>query len=203
MQFLVETVCVNAPAGTFPCKPPRWLSFYYYQAEVDSESECVAAQDSTLGQLIERLVHGRDSPCEAPTCKKLGKEHCLIFMHNKERLCISLSTMNIADPEIAIEPDSASPSDLAELEATPPDSTRPRIATWTTCKICHAMTEPFLLSAATYSFSFAKWAELIIYHPNFVPHPGLCEHASEDRGALIRCFSMGKTVVSIAVDQIE
>lgn len=66
------------------------------------------------------------------------------------------------------------------------------------------MTTPSLLSVAAQSFSFTKWAELVIYDVDFVPMPELCEHASsEQRTTLVRCFAMGGTVVSVAAEKIE
>ncbi|KAL8277105.1 hypothetical protein RQP46_010533 [Phenoliferia psychrophenolica] len=131
MHFLVETACQSAGPTAPACKPPTWLTFDYWDASSPTSSPSSDRPDVTLGQLIERLVHNREVPCDTPTCK--------------------LST----------------------------------------------------LSPASYAFSFAKYAELVLYNSDFVPSPELCEHASHDRNALVRSFAVEGTVVSLGVDQIE
>lgn len=197
MQFLIETICLTA-GEALPCKPPKWTSFDYYDNHEPSPAGTTAGKDFKLGQLVELLVAGKDDICDSLACKKPGRDHAVYWMHSNERISISLATIPLADAD-------DDPTAELDLEAsTPPfESTHPRISLWTTCKICHASTKPMLMSAATYAYSFAKFAELLLYDPKFVPLPDLCEHAMNDREALVRSFSIGRTVVSMEVDQIE
>lgn len=186
MHFLVETACKDAEPSAQSCKLPQWLTFDYWEDISTLASEAKEDRpDNTLGQLLERLVAGQDVACDG--CKRPGREHCSYWMHNKERISVSLS----AHPAAPAAPEQ------------PNDSTRPRIGAWTTCRTCHAQTPVTALSAAAYAFSFSKYAELVLYNSEFVPLPELCDHASNDRNALVRSFSLGSTVVSLAVDQIE
>ncbi|KAK4699611.1 hypothetical protein P7C70_g6650, partial [Phenoliferia sp. Uapishka_3] len=184
MHFLAETACTSAGPTEVPCKPPTWLTFDYWDESHTPPLEGRPA-DVPLGQLIERLILGRDVACATPSCKRPGSEHCSYWMHNKQRISVSLSS-------------------LTPASATTPLSTNPRdIAAWTTCKTCHAQTPITKLSPASYAYSFTKYAELLLYDSGFVPTPVLCEHASGDRNALVRSFAIGEDVVSLEVDDIE
>lgn len=197
MQFLVETICLTAGTDALPCKPPKWISFDYFNSHDPSpHAGTTAGKDFKLGQLVELFVAGKDVVCGSAACKKPGHDHAVYWMHSNERISISLATIPLPVDE---------PTAELDLNATTPpfESTHPKICLWTICKTCHATTAPMLMSAATYSFSFAKFAELLLYDPNFVPLPDLCEHAMKDREALVRSFSIGRTVVRIEVDQIE
>lgn len=185
MQFLAETVVIDAPEGTVPCKPPQWLQFPFYQHD-----SATSSKDTTLGQLIERLIDRKDAPCDTSECKEVGSAHSLLLHHSKERLSISLSTI----PQ---------PYSERQLKVSPSDSTRPRIATWSTCNVCHAQTSPTLLSIAAYSYSFSKWCELVIYDTTFVPFPDLCDHVKDEPGVLVRSFAMGGNVVNVVLDKLE
>ncbi|SCV71037.1 BQ2448_3799 [Microbotryum intermedium] len=213
MQFLVETVRSDATSRTPPCKPPKWLAYDYYSdgsahSDIDGDVSTRPA-DSTLGQILERLVRKKDEACESPTCKMLQRDHRLVLMHSKDRLKISLSDLNddvLVEGKGAGTPEACDTGNLlAELNSLEQDpaSLVPRIAAWTSCKICQASTEPSLLSAASYAFSFAKWTELLLYDPNFVPLPDLCSHATDEKGALVRSFAIDRTVIKMVMDQIE
>lgn len=196
MHFLVETSCPDAGPTTPACKPPQWLSFNYW--DEDARRYCGAKEgrpDVTLGQLVERLVANKDAPCDTPGCKYFGIDHCTHWMHSKERISVSLSTIP-SSPLDESEP-------IVNLPLPKFETTRPRIGVFTTCRTCHAQTPVSLLSAAAYAFSFAKYAELVLYDSDFVPLPELCDHASTDRNALVRSFVKGRTVVSLGVEQIE
>lgn len=191
IQFLVETVLNHAAPDTLACRVPQSQSFSYYQNDqLSTDSTSNATRDLTIGQTIERFVEDRDLLCDAVGCTKLRHDHTTYYMHSKERIGISLSFL-VNDPN--------SPSVVEESY----DSVRPRISTWTTCQICHTMTDPHLLSTASLCFSFAKYAELLLYDPDVLPYPDLCEHAMKDRGALLRNFAIGKTVVTLKMDKIE
>ncbi|KAI5475980.1 hypothetical protein MNV49_000539 [Pseudohyphozyma bogoriensis] len=194
MQFLVEAACPDAEGELQQCKAPKWLAFSYFVNHLSGE-QAYLAPDVSLGQFIEQLVDRRDLPCETAGCKKVGREHVLQWMHSKERISVSVASM-----EAVVEKTSEEKS--VELHGTTEPS-RPRISTWTTCKTCQARTPPSLLSLASYLFSFSKFAELLLYDPDFVPMPELCAHASTDRNALVRSFAIGKTVVNISLDEIE
>lgn len=183
MQFLAETVVAGAAEGTLPCKPPQWLQFPFYHRDSASPGK-----DTALGQLIERLIDRRDAPCEASDCKEVGSRHHLLLHHSKERLCISLSTIPQAD-------------DILPLQASPSDSTSPRIAAWSTCSLCHAQTSAALLSVAAYSYSFSKYCELVIYDSTFVPD--LCDHVRQDPVVLVRSFAIGANVVNVTQEKLE
>ncbi|SCZ98306.1 BZ3500_MvSof-1268-A1-R1_Chr7-1g09091 [Microbotryum saponariae] len=212
MQFLVETIRSDATSGTPPCKPPKWLAYDYYfdgstSSEIDGDTGTRSA-DSTLGQILERLVRRKDGPCESAMCKAAQREHCLVLMHSKDRLSISLNELK---DDVTVDGDAVEgiPSEtgslLKKLNTLEQDPTSlvPRIASWTSCKRCQASTEPTLLSATSYAFSFAKWTELLLYDPNFAPLPDLCSHATDEKGALVRSFAIERTVVRIVMDQIE
>lgn len=191
MQFLMETVPNSVGEATVPCKPPKWLSFGYYSTSPSPiDSGTSFAPDITLGQLLERLANAKDDPCETPGCKKTGLDHIIHWMHSKERISLKMSML----------PSSATLSPEVESFLEP---TRPRITSWTTCRACHAMTLPTVLSLATYLFSYAQFCELAIYDPHFIPYPDICEHASQDPNVLVRSFALGRVVISIELDPIE
>lgn len=191
IQFLVEVVLNHAPADILACQPPQSQAFSYYQHDQPfTDSTYTSTRDLTIGQTIQQFVDDRDLPCDATGCTKLRHAHTTYYMHSKERIGISLNFL-ANDPNITSEVEENS------------NSVQPRISTWTTCQICHAMTDPHLLSTASLCFSFAKYVELLLYDPDILPYPDLCEHAMKDRGALLRNFCIGKTVVTLKMDKIE
>ncbi|BGP15197.1 hypothetical protein JCM10213v2_003156 [Rhodosporidiobolus nylandii] len=179
MQFLIQTVCNDAPPGALPCRAPRWTTFAFYAHLPHSHKNPSLAEDSTLAAVIEQLVAKKDELCAASQCSKPNSKHSLVFLHGKERLEVSLAALE----------------GTGESEGKD-DEEKKQISTWTTCKTCHAMTTPKPLSAAAGSYSFSK------LDPNLVPLPDLCAHASEDREALVRNFAIGKAVVEIRLGSI-
>ncbi|GAA5878561.1 hypothetical protein JCM1840_007450 [Sporobolomyces johnsonii] len=186
MQFLVQTVRNDAPPGTLPCEAPRWLKFNYYENRAAGDPDHFVAEDTTLEAFVERLVHRQHLRCSS--CGKPNRDHSLVLMHQNERLEVSLASL--PDPHPGLDHDPSL------------HSATPQIAFWQTCKTCQSMTPPKRLSIAAASYSFAKFAELLLYDVNLIPLPDLCEHASEDRCALVRSFLIGRTVVEIRVGMI-
>lgn len=189
MQFLVEVENVDDSIKA-PCRPPQWLRLGFYERrseELDAHTE----DDTTLGQLIQRLVYGRRAPCEA--CGREGSAHVLCLNHGAARLRVTLA--DLADQNDVFD------NSTALHDPPAPSSTRPRLVTWSTCSRCHAQTSPSLLSVATQLYSWAKFTELVLYNASFVPE--LCEHVRADPSELIRTFLVGATVVNIAVESIS
>ncbi|GAA5855603.1 hypothetical protein JCM8547_001612 [Rhodosporidiobolus lusitaniae] len=195
MQFLVQTVRNNAPPGTLPCQAPRWVTLPFFQHRPPTSSNPSLAEDSTLAATIKQLVKKQGSLCT--TCSVASAEHSLVFAHHKERIEVSLRTVETSVAEKDDDPKNEKKEHDDEHELD-----HPPILTWTTCKTCRAATEPKALSAAAGSYSFAKFLELVLYDPNLVPLPNLCEHASSDREALVRSFEVQKTIVEIRLSGI-
>ncbi|KAI9007924.1 hypothetical protein CLU79DRAFT_840394 [Phycomyces nitens] len=72
------------------------------------------------------------------------------------------------------------------------------ITMWMNCNVCDATTAPVPMSTGTYTYSFAKYLELIFYSKRFVAPSTLCSHAS-DRKSITRCFRLGSTDHRITV----
>ncbi|GAA5907063.1 hypothetical protein JCM6882_005159 [Rhodosporidiobolus microsporus] len=183
MQFLAQTVRIDAPPGTLPCRAPRWVTFPFYQHASPTPTNPSLTEDATLSSVVRQLVSKKDANCTA--CSTAHGDHKLVLMHHKERIEVSLRAL----------PD--------KLARDAEDADEHRILTWTTCATCHAMTAVKALSPAAGAFSWAKWCELVLYDPNLVPtSPDLCEHALSDREALVRSFAVGDTVVEIRLGNI-
>ncbi|SGZ23042.1 BQ5605_C022g09579 [Microbotryum silenes-dioicae] len=93
---------------------------------------------------------------------------------------------------------------LTKLDALPhdPPSLVPHIASRTSCKRCQASTEPTFLSAASYAFSLAKRTELLLYDPIWFLCPICVRSATDNKGALVRSFAIGRTAVRM-INQTE
>jgi 1-phosphatidylinositol-3-phosphate 5-kinase len=168
MQFLVQVRPADAPVGATPCEPFKWLKVQYSDPRVTEDR---SLPDTSVEAFVRNLVIRRDDQCSH--CNQNHGEHVIILLHHDEK--VEISSSPIEDPEDDEE----------------------QISTWNSCSICQAQTAPNRLTSIAGSFSFAKFVELILYDPNLIPTPELCEHASTERSALVRCFALGSTSVRL------
>ncbi|GAA5962584.1 hypothetical protein JCM3765_003738 [Sporobolomyces pararoseus] len=161
MQFLLQVRPKDAPVGATPCEPFKWLTTHYCDSRLSNDQ---SLPDTSIEAFVRNLVMRRDDKCSH--CDQLHEDHVIVLLHHDEKIEITLST-------------------LETLEV------QDQIAIWNSCGICKAQTTRARLSGTAGSFSFAKFIELILYDPNFIPMPELCEHASSERSALVRCFALG------------
>ncbi|BGP47232.1 hypothetical protein JCM10450v2_003084 [Rhodotorula kratochvilovae] len=180
MQFLLQVVRTGESTHP-PCDAPRWVTLAFYQHAAPTPDNPTVTDDSTLGGFVKQLVREREGICAS--CPTPNHEHSVVLMHQKARVQVSLAPLPSADDDAVELPD-----DL--------------IASWTTCHVCRATTSPAPLTPAAGAFSLAKFLELLLYDANLVPLPDLCEHASKDRSALVRCFALGGSVVEFRLGTI-
>ncbi|GAA5892561.1 uncharacterized protein JCM6883_007398 [Sporobolomyces salmoneus] len=174
MQFLVQVVPKDAAVGTSPCEPFRWLTLYYFDSHLSDDR---SLPDMRLETFIRNFVLRQSDRCTR--CDRPHGEHILVLLHHDERIEVSLS----------------------HIEA--PNEGPTGISTWNSCGMCQARSPSTPLTSIAGSFSTAKFIELLCYDPNFVPMPELCEHASTERSALVRCFAIGTSVVRFTRSSIS
>ncbi|GAA5983838.1 hypothetical protein JCM5350_007568 [Sporobolomyces pararoseus] len=162
MQFLVQVRPKDAPIGATPCEPFKWLTIHYCDSRPSNDQ---TLPDTSIEAFVRNLILRRDDKCSH--CDQLHQDHVIVLLHHDEKIEITLETFET----------------LEEVQD--------QIVTWNSCGICKAQTTRARLSSTAGSFSFAKFIELILYDSNFIPIPELCEHASSERAALVRCFALG------------
>jgi hypothetical protein len=150
------------------------MPFYQHQPSASPSPSFVP--DPSLATFLTQLVEKKDKLCIA--CSSLNGEHSFVICHNRERIELSIRSVDEHD------------------------GLGPLLKTWTTCRRCLAATSPKPVSPVSASLSFAKFLELLLYDGELVPLPDLCEHASVDRGALVRSFSLGGSVVEFRINSI-
>lgn len=174
MQFLVQVLPKEAPVGTPPCEPFNWLTFRYFESETLSNR---SAPDASLEAFVRHLVTRQAEKCSR--CERLQKDHVVLLLHHDERVEISVSSTDI--------PDGTDSSHLVS---------------WSRCGTCQTQTKPTRVTSVSGSYSFAKFVEVMLYDPNFLPVPELCEHASTERTALARYFAVNGSSVQLKREPI-
>lgn len=183
MQFLVETVLKDTTQSPLPCRPPRWITYNYYDRRPVTTQDPTRLPDLLLGQFIEQMVAGAEVACEHGECQGRGRDHELGMMHAQERIRISVSPL----------------SGVTLPGATPLAGELPGIFLWTACQVCAAQSPVHAMHSATRLFSLAKYFELLLYDASFIPSPDICEH---DRKDFVRLFALGDMVVELRVASI-
>lgn len=177
MQFLVQTVLADPTIRTSSCEPYQWLTFHYFEDSVQDQGVGV---DSTLEGFVRRIIGDQEAKCNH--CDRPNKEHTIVLLHHNEKIEISVSSLESVNPQ-------------PDLHESAPSSSR--ILQWHTCNICQAITATTTLSPTSSSYSFAKFLELLLYDSNLIPVPELCKHAAKERTALVRSFSLERSVVQV------
>lgn len=108
--------------------------------------------DETLGGHIERLAANSAQSCATKGCGKNNVLHYNTFVHNRIRIQVVL-----------------------ERFVCPLPNEENRLLSWSYCKVCENATPVALVTAETWSFSFAKYLELYFYRHNHCKTQ-LCEH---------------------------
>lgn len=170
LSFLYDIVLTSDPTSRSHKSSPRLISNAFFDFHTF---------DKPLRWLIESLVDARDEKCESAGCDAKRSDHSVLFMHNAEKLQISLRPLPSASTSTTTSP-------LRQITMR------------TTCGVCDASTAPVEMSAATSLFSFSKYFELILYDPHFVPP--ICDHSA---GAMLRTFELDGVVLEIRVSRIE
>ena len=108
--------------------------------------------DETLGAHIERLAANSAKSCGIKGCGKNNVLHYNTFVHNRIRIQVVL-----------------------ERFVCPLPNEENRLLSWSYCKVCENATPVALVTAETWSFSFAKYLELYFYRHDHCKTQ-LCEH---------------------------
>lgn len=116
--------------------------------------EFYGEHDETLGEHIERLAASSASAkgCATKGCGKNNVLHYNTFVHNRIRIQVVL-----------------------ERFVCPLPNEENRLLSWSYCKVCENATPVALVTAETWSFSFAKYLELYFYRHDHCKTQ-LCEH---------------------------
>lgn len=168
LQSLVSTLT------SAPCAGPEviGLSFYaaYEQSELNYEDDC------TLGQYVEDICLGANTPCK--TCNRRMFDHHRQYVHGPGQLSVSVTSY---PPRIKGLADS--------------------ILMWSTCKICKAETSVIPMSDSTWRYSFGKYLELSFWSTPLKPRADLCSH--DLHKDFVRCFGFQEQCVRVQYDKIE
>ncbi|SPO21186.1 probable FAB1 - phosphatidylinositol 3-phosphate 5-kinase [Ustilago trichophora] len=114
--------------------------------------EFYGEHDETLGEHIERLAANSAKGCATKGCGKNNVLHYNTFVHNRIRIQVVL-----------------------ERFVCPLPNEENRLLSWSYCKVCENATPVALVTAETWSFSFAKYLELYFYRHDHCKTQ-LCEH---------------------------
>ncbi|GAK62070.1 uncharacterized protein PAN0_001d0267 [Moesziomyces antarcticus] len=114
--------------------------------------EFYGEHDETLGEHIERLAANSARGCATKGCGKNNVLHYNTFVHNRIRIQVVL-----------------------ERFVCPLPNEENRLLSWSYCKVCENATPVALVTAETWSFSFAKYLELYFYRHDHCKTQ-LCEH---------------------------
>ena len=114
--------------------------------------EFYGEHDETLGEHIERLAANSAKGCVTKGCGKNNVLHYNTFVHNRIRIQVVL-----------------------ERFVCPLPNEENRLLSWSYCKVCENATPVALVTAETWSFSFAKYLELYFYRHDHCKTQ-LCEH---------------------------
>ncbi|CBQ67997.1 probable FAB1-phosphatidylinositol 3-phosphate 5-kinase [Sporisorium reilianum SRZ2] len=114
--------------------------------------EFYGEHDETLGEHIERLAANSAKGCAVKGCGKNNVLHYNTFVHNRIRIQVVL-----------------------ERFVCPLPNEENRLLSWSYCKVCENATPVALVTAETWSFSFAKYLELYFYRHDHCKTQ-LCEH---------------------------
>ncbi len=114
--------------------------------------EFYGEHDETLGEHIERLAANSAKGCATKGCGKNNVLHYNTFVHNRIRIQVVL-----------------------ERFVCPLPNEEARLLSWSYCKVCENATPVALVTAETWSYSFAKYLELYFYRHDHCKTQ-LCEH---------------------------
>uniref|UniRef100_V5GKN1 1-phosphatidylinositol-3-phosphate 5-kinase n=1 Tax=Kalmanozyma brasiliensis (strain GHG001) TaxID=1365824 RepID=V5GKN1_KALBG len=114
--------------------------------------EFYGEHDETLGEHIERLAANSARGCATKGCGKNNVLHYNTFVHNRIRIQVVL-----------------------ERFVCPLPNEEARLLSWSYCKVCENATPVALVTAETWSYSFAKYLELYFYRHDHCKTQ-LCEH---------------------------
>lgn len=174
LSFLQDVILTSDPSNNSHKSSARLISNSFFDFVSPNA-------DKPLRFLVESLVDSRDAVCDSSGCDVKMSEHAVVFMHNAEKIQVSLR----------------SPS--ATSTPLPASSAHPRrITMQSICSVCHASTAAVSMNAGTAMFSFSKYFELILYDPHFVPP--ICDHSSSD---MLRTFELDGVVVEIRSSRIQ
>ncbi|KAI9096064.1 hypothetical protein DFS34DRAFT_151759 [Phlyctochytrium arcticum] len=181
-QTLTFAYSYYASKSNLSCRPPEILTIEYYQKSGDHY------QDRTLGQFVSLLCAKARGVCPDTMCGKPMGEHVITYTHSHGRISVSVQTVTAAMEDSAL---SREPG---------------QIYMYTACRSCCATTPLIPMSSGTWHVSFAKYLELLYYHPRFVPNSSVlsCSHAREaKRDGMRRLFWLDGQMVVFEYDGID
>ncbi|GAC73824.1 hypothetical protein PANT_9d00288 [Moesziomyces antarcticus T-34] len=139
--------------------------------------EFYGEHDETLGEHIERLAANSARGCAIKGCGKNNVLHYNTFVHNRIRIQVVL-----------------------ERFVCPLPNEENRLLSWSYCKVCENATPVALVTAETWSFSFAKYLELYFYRHDHCKTQ-LCEH--DFYRDQVRYFAYQNMAVRFHSEEIE
>ena len=131
-------------------------------------------------------------------CDMSMTEHTLCFAHGTSRVYINTdTTTTMILPDTNTETSSAGTTLM-----------------WSVCSTCHAETKPKSMTYNTFSYSFAKYLDFLLYHNdiNNTPqlsgftmgsgqHSDMCSNYEQHPSSIIHCFYYDKCTLQIQRDQ--
>ncbi|KAJ3039702.1 1-phosphatidylinositol-3-phosphate 5-kinase [Rhizophlyctis rosea] len=185
--------------STIPCKRPEIVTVEYYRKDAvdhknegsnDTLSDDWNTTDRSLGEYVLLLCKKASGTCSDETCGRAMGGHIITYTHGHRRVNVCVERV---------------PSPSETSPATQPLSNN-EIYTWTSCAHCRFTTTPIPISDGTYHYSFAKYLELLFYHPQLKPSDA-CEcirrEGSEGILSARRCWRVAGLCVVFSVEEIE
>ncbi|KAG8533181.1 uncharacterized protein KY384_001964 [Bacidia gigantensis] len=147
IAVLYSVVCT---ATTIPCSGPDMVALgYYNEHETDADFEA----DCTLGQYVEDLCLGGNTPCSSNGCEKQMIEHHRQYVHGEAQLSV-----------------------FVEHQAAKVQGLSHTILMWSTCRKCAKETQVMHMSESSWKYSFGKYLELSFWSTELRAQDDICPH---------------------------
>ena len=157
-----------------PCVGPDVIALSFY-AEHDLDEEFLP--DITLGQYVEDLCNGANTPCSAPGCEETMFNHHRQYVHGDGQMSVIVQKY---------------PSKIRGMHNT--------ILMWSCCRICGQETQVISMSENTWKYSFGKYLELTFWSTELHPRAHACPHDIHRNH--VRFFGFNNVVIRIQYDPI-
>jgi 1-phosphatidylinositol-3-phosphate 5-kinase len=157
-----------------PCVGPDVIALSFY-AEHDLDDEFLP--DITLGQYVEDLCNGANTPCSAPGCEETMFNHHRQYVHGDGQMSVIVQKY---------------PSRIRGMHNT--------ILMWSCCRICGQETQVIPMSENTWKYSFGKYLELTFWSTGLHPKAHACPHDIHHNH--VRFFGFNNVIIRIQYDPI-
>jgi 1-phosphatidylinositol-3-phosphate 5-kinase len=165
---------VNSKTSS-PCVGPDVIALSFYN-EHDLDDNFLP--DLTLGQYVEDLCHGVNTPCTANGCEEPLFNHHRQYVHGEGQMSVIVTKY---------------PPRMRGMHNT--------ILMWSCCRICGQETQVIPMSENTWKYSFGKYLELTFWSTDLHPRAHACPHDIHKNH--VRYFGFNNVAVRIQWDPVE